>query len=97
MRTKATLFINFILMMSITLIAFGQGQPTPLFEANQITIVPEIFLRGYDPITVFFPQNTGPMNGGPADDPGVGEHLRVGKLSSLSLCRSGHSTRLHIS
>ena len=61
MRKKATRLLGFTLMMSIAFVAFGQGETT---------VVPEIFLRGYDPITVFFPQNTGPMNGGPADDPG---------------------------
>ena len=61
MRKKATRLLGFALMMSIAFVAFGQGETT---------VVPEIFLRGYDPITVFFPQNTGPMNGGPADDPG---------------------------
>ncbi|MDJ0839531.1 MAG: alpha-2-macroglobulin family protein [Acidobacteriota bacterium] len=32
-------------------------------------IVPERFLRGYDPITVFFNKETGPAEGGPLDKP----------------------------
>jgi alpha-2-macroglobulin len=33
------------------------------------TIVPEAFLRGYDPVTVFYDQAVGPARGGPADGP----------------------------
>ncbi len=39
------------------------------------SIVPERFLRGYDPITVFYDRPVGPERGGPADGPG--EYLRV--------------------
>ena len=34
-----------------------------------IRVIPENFLRGYDPITVFFDEEIGPTNGGPLDDP----------------------------
>lgn len=33
-------------------------------------VVPESFLRSYDPVTVFFPVPEGPADGGPADQPG---------------------------
>ena len=35
----------------------------------QATILPESFLRGYDPITIQFPGDKGPRNGGPEDHP----------------------------
>ena len=41
------------------------------FGQQGATIVPEIFLRGYDPVTVFFPETVGPNAAEPADDPGV--------------------------
>src|SRR5260370_13321491 len=33
-------------------------------------IVPDHFLRRWDPVTVFFDHDAGPANGGPQDDPG---------------------------
>ncbi len=70
MERKVTILAVFLLMMSTTLIALGQGTPKPLFDSSGTTVVPEIFLRGYDPITVFFSENTGPKGGGPMDEPG---------------------------
>ena len=70
MKEKAIMLIVFILMISIALIALGQDEPKHLFGSSETTIVPEIFLRGYDPITVFFSKNTGPEGGGPEDEPG---------------------------
>jgi uncharacterized protein YfaS (alpha-2-macroglobulin family) len=37
---------------------------------EKVTVVPDTMLRGYDPITVFFPGNRGPAGGGPLDNPG---------------------------
>lgn len=34
------------------------------------SIVPDRFLRGYDPVTVFYDSPVGPTRGGPADGPG---------------------------
>ena len=39
------------------------------------SIVPERFLRGYDPVTVFYDRPVGPARGGPADGPGG--YLRI--------------------
>jgi uncharacterized protein YfaS (alpha-2-macroglobulin family) len=36
---------------------------------GKVVILPESFLRGYDPITVFFPGETGPKGAGPEDTP----------------------------
>jgi uncharacterized protein YfaS (alpha-2-macroglobulin family) len=37
---------------------------------TKVTVVPDMVLRGYDPITVFFPGQRGPVGGGPVDRPG---------------------------
>ena len=60
MKTK-TILISLTLMLNIAWGAFGQ---------DGVTVVPEIFLRSYDPVTVFFSQSVGPKDGGPADNPG---------------------------
>src|SRR5512136_1236654 len=39
------------------------------------TIVPDTYLRGYDPVSVFYDRAVGPASGGPADGPG--EYLSV--------------------
>src|SRR5215470_9593396 len=33
-------------------------------------LVPDKFLRSWDPVTIFFDADTGPAAGGPEDDPG---------------------------
>jgi alpha-2-macroglobulin len=43
--------------------------------AQNATLVPEQFLRGYDPVTVFYDRPVGPGKAGPADGPG--QWLRV--------------------
>ena len=62
MKMKATIIASLALMLNVVWGAFGQ---------QGATIVPEIFLRGYDPVTVFFPEIVGPNTAEPADDPGV--------------------------
>ena len=62
MRTRATILVSLILILNVVWVAFGQGEAT---------VVPEIFLRSYDPVTVFFPEDSGPKAGDPADDPGA--------------------------
>ncbi len=47
-----------------------------LQRADGASVVPEKFLRRWDPITIFFAADTGPASGGPEDDPG-----RVVKMS----------------
>ena len=61
MKTKATIIASLTLMLNIAWSAFGQ---------EGMTVVPEIFLRGYDPVTVFFPEESKPKADAPADDPG---------------------------
>ena len=61
MKMKATIITSIVLMLTISWSALGQ---------EGVTVVPEIFLRSYDPVTVFFPEESGPSTGAPADDPG---------------------------
>jgi len=39
------------------------------FEATGTTVLPERYLRGWDPVTVFYTDNRGPAKGGPEDHP----------------------------
>lgn len=49
----------------------SETKPAPhVIGKKGISIVPDIMLRGYDPITVFFSSNRGPAEGGPLDKPG---------------------------
>ncbi|MEO1228000.1 MAG: alpha-2-macroglobulin family protein [Myxococcota bacterium] len=57
--------------LSLTLAALTLGhlsfaQPS---TSRGTVVVPERFLRSWDPITVFFPKAVGPRNGGPEDAP----------------------------
>ncbi len=61
MITKATFIASLVLMLNMVGGAFGQ---------KTVTVVPEIFLRGYDPVTIFFPETVGPNDSQSADDPG---------------------------
>ena len=61
MKTKTTIITSMILMLSITWGALGQ---------EGVTVVPEIFLRSYDPVTIFFPEESRLSADEPADDPG---------------------------
>ncbi|MDB5510539.1 MAG: alpha-2-macroglobulin [Enterovirga sp.] len=40
-----------------------------LMRSDGVSVVPEKFLRRWDPVTVFFETDTGPATGGPEDDP----------------------------
>ena len=61
MKTKATIIASVTLLLNIVWGAFGQ---------EGVTVVPEIFLRGYDPVTVFFSEETKPRADEAADNPG---------------------------
>ena len=61
MKTKAPIIASVTLLLNIVWGAFGQ---------EGATVVPEIFLRGYDPVTVFFREETKPNTDEQADDPG---------------------------
>ena len=43
--------------------------------AGSAEILPESFLRGYDPVTILYSSEVGPEGGGPLDDPSP--HLTV--------------------
>ena len=62
MKAKATVLVSLTLMINIVWSAFGQ---------DEVTVVPEIFLRGYDPVTVFLPKTSGQHAGESAEYPGA--------------------------
>jgi len=75
MRREKILFLTLLVWMLGIFPVFGQqGSQYPVFQ-DPITVVPEIFLREFDPITVFFNKDEGPQQAGPADDPG--ELMRI--------------------
>lgn len=48
-------------------------QPAVLYRpeaVSETTVIPERFLRRWDPVTIFFPGDRGPTKGGPEDHPG---------------------------
>ena len=59
MKTKATIIVSLTLMLNIIWGALGQ---------EEVTVVPEIFLRGYDPVTIFFPEERRPNADEPTED-----------------------------
>ena len=61
MKTKITIITSMIFMLSIAWGALGQ---------EGVTVVPEIFLRSYDPVTIFFPEESRLSTDELADDPG---------------------------
>ncbi|GLS22833.1 hypothetical protein GCM10007874_58530 [Labrys miyagiensis] len=73
--TKFALLLSaFLASAALAPAAHAQQDKAPpvqdvLQRADGTRIVPEKFLRAYDPITVFFPSDTGPAAGGPEDAP----------------------------
>ncbi len=71
MNTKKSLNIIqviFLLLVGLTTQTWAQGD-LHILGKQKTTIVPEQFLREYDPITVFFNKNKGPDQGGVEIDP----------------------------
>ncbi len=71
-----TAFRALLLIGALCAPALAQTAPQPardLFDAAQradgARIVPDRFLRGYDPLTIFFDADAGPAAGGPEDRP----------------------------
>lgn len=61
-----------VLAAAIIVPAHAEGVPTPLDRlqrADGAKIVPERFLRRWDPVTLFFDRDAGPAGGGPEDHP----------------------------
>ncbi|MBV8202891.1 MAG: alpha-2-macroglobulin, partial [Acidobacteria bacterium] len=50
-------------------VAGAAGNPRPPRRSGTV-IVPDHFLRRWDPVTIFFDRDLGPARGGPEDDPG---------------------------
>ncbi|AVA26357.1 MULTISPECIES: MG2 domain-containing protein [unclassified Rhizobium] len=73
---KKIVFLIALALASSTLISSSHAQQSAnsptldvLQRADGVKIVPEKFLRAYDPVTIFFPTDTGPATGGPEDSP----------------------------
>ncbi len=68
-RTLAIAALTFLTPLP----ALAQTAPPPsldiLQRADGARIVPDRFLRSWDPVTVFFDRDIGPAKGGPEDDP----------------------------
>ena len=70
---KRFAFLLALAFGTAALIGVAQAQVPPqldhLQRADGAKIVPERFLRSWDPVTLFFDHDIGPANGGPEDDP----------------------------
>ncbi len=69
---KKSLFL--LLCAALSFSQAARAEAPPQFDraqrADGARIAPDRFLRGYDPLTIFFPGDTGPKAGGPEDAPG---------------------------
>jgi len=73
MRThhQISIVLIFILLSFVNPGLLAQDKGTHhLLGSDHTTVVPDTFLRGYDPITVFFASDRGPAEGGSIDQPG---------------------------
>jgi len=66
---KKTLFL--CLCAALSFVEPARAEAPPVFDraqrADGARIAPDRFLRAYDPLTIFFPGDTGPKAGGPED------------------------------
>src|ERR1700761_8576672 len=71
MRRFAFLLALVLGTAALTSVAPAQVPPQldRLQRADGAKIVPERFLRSWDPVTLFFDHDIGPAKGGPEDDP----------------------------
>jgi len=69
---KKTLFL--CLCAALSFAGPARAEAPPVFDRAQrvdgARIAPDRFLRAYDPLTIFFPGDAGPKNGGPEDNAG---------------------------
>jgi uncharacterized protein YfaS (alpha-2-macroglobulin family) len=69
MMKRLALFCGLLLAAVTPSFAETAPQLDILQRADGARIVPEHFLRSWDPVTVFFESDTGPQSGGPEDAP----------------------------
>lgn len=79
-RVMATLMVLIVFLFSYSPRFSLNAAPAPqsrdeihvdhTIGKDKLSVVPDKMLRGYDPVTVFFPSDRGPAKGGPADQPG---------------------------
>src|SRR5262245_46954687 len=65
-RRTLTLFI----LALVALVAATSVRAEDVARPADAVLVPDKFLRSWDPVTIFFDADTGPAAGGPEDDPG---------------------------
>jgi uncharacterized protein YfaS (alpha-2-macroglobulin family) len=80
-RTLAILAASLLAIIATTLGAVAIADPASLAALTRpsgagggVAVVPDTFLRRWDPVTVFFPSDEGPDGGGPEDHPE--QHIR---------------------
>src|SRR4051812_41720353 len=61
--------MRIIILLAILFPSLALAAPAQPPRADPVTLLPKTFLRGYDPITVFFAAPRGPQKGGPEDHP----------------------------
>ena len=72
----AALALGFFLPLAASAQNLAAEPPRPAVQLDRLqradgaSVVPEKFLRRWDPVTVFFEADSGPASGGPEDDPG---------------------------
>ena len=78
------------LILLLPCIAHAESMPPPLDQvqrADGALVVPDHFLRSWDPVTVFFPADTGPTQAGPEDHPEHFVTLHPAAARRLALAR----------
>lgn len=75
-RSRRVAFLLSGIFLFLGVSSFGANPMTPptvrpagAVPSGGTTVVPDHFLRRWDPVTVFFPRDTGPAGGGPEDRP----------------------------
>jgi len=62
-----------LLILAVPVLARSESQQVTANYRPEVvtetTVIPERFLRRWDPVTIFFPGDVGPANGGPEDQP----------------------------
>src|SRR5215467_11551742 len=58
------------LALAVLVAAMSAASAEDVARPAGAILVPDKFLRSWDPVTIFFDADTGPADGGPEDDPG---------------------------
>ena len=75
MKNKYFVVATLVLGLALLLMAGARAEGTAALQLDKLQradgakIVPERFLRSWDPVTIFFDRDAGPASGGPEDEP----------------------------